>query len=68
MNENLDANEMAIYFDQRVRKHDVNLVLNTARELFASYLNKYQGFQLVEQVDQSVLDSMNSDGSHLESS
>lgn len=28
INENLDANDIAIYFDSKVRKHDVNLVVN----------------------------------------
>jgi len=53
MNDNLDANDMAIYFDSHVRRHDVHLVVNIARELFQVYLNKMQGYQLAEMLDQS---------------
>lgn len=32
MNDNLDANDIAIYFDQHVRKHEVHLVVNIGKK------------------------------------
>lgn len=34
----MDYNEMAMHFDKMVRKHNVNRVLNHARQMYASYL------------------------------
>ena len=34
INENLDANDIAIYFDSKVRKHDVHLVINIGKIAF----------------------------------
>ncbi|RWS09823.1 located at OATL1-like protein, partial [Dinothrombium tinctorium] len=36
----MDANEIAMYFDGLVRKHNVNNVLEAARHLFHSYLSQ----------------------------
>ena len=43
INENLDANDIAIYFDSKVRKHDVHVVVNLGefadnREIFSIHL------------------------------
>uniref|UniRef100_A0A1B6DAH4 Rab-GAP TBC domain-containing protein n=3 Tax=Clastoptera arizonana TaxID=38151 RepID=A0A1B6DAH4_9HEMI len=37
----MDYNEMAMHFDKMVRKHDVNRVLNMARQMYAAYLKLY---------------------------
>ena len=39
MNGRYDYQEIAMYFDKLVRKHDVYKTLNLARKLFAEYLN-----------------------------
>ena len=39
MNGRFDYQEIAMYFDKMVRKHDVNKTLGLARKLFAEYLN-----------------------------
>lgn len=41
MNQDLDANEIAMYFDSLLRKHKVNPVLETSRQLFHSYLSQW---------------------------
>lgn len=41
MRNRMDYNELAMHFDKMVRKHNVNRVLNQARQLYAMYL-KYQ--------------------------
>ncbi|XP_076313617.1 LOW QUALITY PROTEIN: TBC1 domain family member 25-like [Tachypleus tridentatus] len=38
MRSNMDYNELAMYFDKMVRKHNVNRVLHQARTMFAEYL------------------------------
>ncbi|KAI5705092.1 hypothetical protein M8J76_008164 [Diaphorina citri] len=42
MNHHMDYNEMAIYFDKMVRKHNVHKVLNEARKRYESYLCNYR--------------------------
>ncbi|XP_014219990.1 TBC1 domain family member 25 [Copidosoma floridanum] len=37
----MDYNEMAMHFDKMVRRHNVNKVLNQARQLFAGYLKRH---------------------------
>lgn len=37
INENLDANDIAIYFDSKVRKHDVHVVINLGEFLVTSF-------------------------------
>ena len=39
MNGRYDYQEIAMYFDKLVRKHDVSKTLSLARKLFAEYLN-----------------------------
>lgn len=41
MRNGMDYNEMAMHFDKMVRKHDVNKVLNMARQMYASYLRQH---------------------------
>lgn len=41
MNQDWDANEIAMFFDSLLRKHKVNPVLETARQLFHSYLSQW---------------------------
>lgn len=41
MNQDLDSNEIAMFFDSLLRKHKVNPVLETARQLFHSYLSQW---------------------------
>ena len=41
MNQDLDGNEIAMFFDSLLRKHKVNPVLETARQLFHSYLSQW---------------------------
>ncbi|XP_076310845.1 TBC1 domain family member 25-like isoform X2 [Tachypleus tridentatus] len=38
MRKNMDYNELAMYFDKMVRKHNVQRVLHHARSMFAEYL------------------------------
>ncbi|XP_013791235.2 TBC1 domain family member 25-like, partial [Limulus polyphemus] len=38
MRNNMDYNELAMYFDKMVRKHNVQRVLHQARSMFAEYL------------------------------
>ncbi|KAF5287114.1 hypothetical protein FQR65_LT12337 [Abscondita terminalis] len=37
----LDYNEMAMHFDKMVRKHNVNKVLNQARQMYAGYIKQH---------------------------
>ena len=39
MNGRFDYQEIAMYFDKMVRRHDVEKTLSIARRLFAEYLN-----------------------------
>ena len=39
MNSRFDYQEIAMFFDKMVRKHDVGKTLSLARKLFAEYLN-----------------------------
>lgn len=41
MRTGMDYNEMAMHFDKMVRKHDVNKVLNMARQMYATYLKTH---------------------------
>lgn len=41
MSQDWDANEIAMFFDSLLRKHKVNPVLETARQLFHSYLSQW---------------------------
>lgn len=41
MRSGMDYNEMAMHFDKMVRKHDVNKVLNMARQMYAAYLKTH---------------------------
>uniref|UniRef100_A0A1B6HMT1 Rab-GAP TBC domain-containing protein n=1 Tax=Homalodisca liturata TaxID=320908 RepID=A0A1B6HMT1_9HEMI len=41
MRTGMDYNEMAMHFDKMVRKHDVNKVLNMARQMYATYLKMH---------------------------
>ncbi|RWS05704.1 TBC1 domain family member 25-like protein, partial [Dinothrombium tinctorium] len=45
----MDANEIAMYFDGLVRKHNVNSVLETARHLFHSYLSQWHQSSLEDE-------------------
>lgn len=38
MRNHMDYNELAMYFDKMVRKHNVNRVLNQARRMYSQYL------------------------------
>lgn len=38
---NMDYNEMAMHFDKMVRKHNVNRVLNQARQMYAGYIKQH---------------------------
>ena len=40
MNGRFDYQEIAMFFDKMVRKHDVSKTLALARKLFAEYLNE----------------------------
>lgn len=42
MSHQMDYNEMAIYFDKMIRKHNVHKVLNEARKRYESYLCNYR--------------------------
>lgn len=42
MTHQMDYNEMAIYFDKMIRKHNVHRVLNEARKRYESYLCNYR--------------------------
>ncbi|KAL4712914.1 hypothetical protein ACJJTC_011984 [Scirpophaga incertulas] len=44
MRNRMDYNELAMHFDKMVRKHNVNRVLNQARQMYAIYL-KQQAFK-----------------------
>ncbi|KAK5646294.1 hypothetical protein RI129_004758 [Pyrocoelia pectoralis] len=37
----MDYNEMAMHFDKMVRKHNVNKVLNQARQMYAGYIKQH---------------------------
>lgn len=37
----MDYNEMAMHFDKMVRKHNVNRVLNQARQMYTGYIKQY---------------------------
>ena len=39
MEQQLDYQEIAMYFDRLVRRHDVRKTLSLARKMFAEYLN-----------------------------
>ncbi|CAB0038447.1 unnamed protein product [Trichogramma brassicae] len=41
MRNQMDYNELAMHFNKMVRQHDVNKVLNQARQLFAGYLKRH---------------------------
>ncbi|XP_043467327.1 uncharacterized protein LOC122501709 isoform X2 [Leptopilina heterotoma] len=41
MRNQMDYNEMAMHFDKMVRRHNVNKVLNQARQLFAGYMRTH---------------------------
>ncbi|VVC92204.1 unnamed protein product [Leptidea sinapis] len=41
MRNRMDYNELAMHFDKMVRKHNVNRVLNQARQMFAVYLKHH---------------------------
>jgi len=41
MSSKMDSNEIGVYFDSYVRRHDVHNVLNYARQLFYSYLSHW---------------------------
>lgn len=45
MRTGMDYNEMAMHFDKMVRKHDVNKVLNMARQMYAVYLKQHSESQ-----------------------
>lgn len=45
MHAGMDYNEMAMHFDKMVRKHEVNKVLNMARQMYANYLKLHSGSQ-----------------------
>ena len=51
MNRNYDLNEIAMYFDSLVRKHKVTTALETARQLFHSYLSQWHRTSLEEADD-----------------
>lgn len=38
---NMDYNEMAMHFDKMIRKHNVNRVLNQARQMYAGYIKQH---------------------------
>ena len=44
MSNAMDYNEMAMHFDKMIRKHNVNRVLNQARQMFAAYLRQQASF------------------------
>lgn len=41
MRNHMDYNELAMHFDKMVRKHNVNRVLNQARQMYAIYLKQH---------------------------
>lgn len=41
MSKGMDYNEMAMHFDKMVRKHNVNKVLNQARQMYARYIKQH---------------------------
>lgn len=41
INKSMDYNEMAMHFDKMVRKHNVNRVLNQARQMYARYIKQH---------------------------
>ncbi|CAK1550066.1 unnamed protein product [Leptosia nina] len=41
MRNHMDYNELAMHFDKMVRKHNVNRVLNQARQMYALYLKQH---------------------------
>ena len=41
MRNQMDYNDLAMHFDKMVRQHNVNKVLNQARQLFACYLKRH---------------------------
>lgn len=41
MRNRMDYNELAMHFDKMVRKHNVNRVLNQARQMYAIYLKQH---------------------------
>lgn len=41
MGKGMDYNEMAMHFDKMVRKHNVNKVLNQARQMYARYIKQH---------------------------
>jgi hypothetical protein len=50
----LDANEISVYFDRLVRRHDAQQVLSISRQLFHTYLNGCRFLQKSLQVCESV--------------
>ena len=59
MQQQLDYQEIAMYFDKMVRKHNVEKTLFIARKLFAEYLNSDWGVtnETESQTDNSLKDS-----------
>lgn len=51
MNRNYDLNEIAMFFDSMVRKHKVTPALETARQLFHSYLSQWHRTSMEEAED-----------------
>lgn len=47
MRNRMDYNELAMHFDKMVRKHNVNRVLNQARQMYAIYL-KHQAHKIAD--------------------
>lgn len=42
MRNNMDYNELAMYFDKMVRKHNVHRVLNQARRMYSCYMKEHK--------------------------
>jgi hypothetical protein len=58
MNSNMDANDIACYFDKLTRKHNLNIILGRARYLYTNiYLSKTNVFNYLHQLNEIPLNS-----------
>ena len=58
MNTNMDANDMACYFDKMTRKHNLKNILSRARYLYTKiYLSKTNVFNYLQQLNEIPLNS-----------
>ena len=57
MQQQMDYNALAMYFDKMIRKHDLNKTLTKARALYAEYLSMFGsevGYDVATKEDQTV--------------